>query len=73
MATDLFTNTRGFLKRLREASAFDKRIFQNLRSKLWSIKPPRAHILPVKGKTILQTRTIKKLYEDRNLLKVSTH
>ena len=56
---DLLTNTRGFSKRLRDTADADNRIAHNPLSKLWSIKPPRAQLLPAKGKMILETRTVK--------------
>ena len=57
---DLFTNTRGFSKRLHDAADADNRIVQNPLSKLWSIKPLRAQLLSAKGKSILETRTVKR-------------
>jgi hypothetical protein len=67
---DLFTNTRGFSKRLHDAADADNRIVQNPLSKLWSIKPLRAQLLSAKGKSILETRTVKRLYAESSRLKV---
>ena len=68
---DLFNSKRGFGKRLRATAKQDSRVTVGASSKKWSIKPLRSQLPPTpRGKTSLETRTVKKLYEDRKHLQV---
>ena len=68
---DLIINKRGFGKRLQATADQDSRVTRGVISKKWSIKPPRSQLPPTpRGKTTLETRTVKKLYADRKHLQV---
>ena len=70
---DLFSSKRGFSQRLQAIAAQDSRVTVCTSTKKWSIKPPRSQLpsLPrrIFKQTTIDTRTVKKLYADREHLK----